>query len=976
MGSSRIEARQQWQCPQGSPKILCLIADPFKNSVKLNAFWASLGSSLGITLLIAILFSLLRPYNNLVYAPKVKNSDERHAPPTLGRGIFAWVRPIVKIREPDFVDKIGMDATIFLRFTRMCRNIFLVLSVIGCLVMIPVNRASSQKSIATGQNAFFLMTPLFVWGPALWAHVVCSYLFNICIAFFLWRNYRAVTSLRRRYFDSPEYQMSLHARSLMVTQIPANSRSDEGVEHIVEKLGASPEHSRSIIGRNTKELPKLVEEHQQLVRKLESFLAKYLKNPDNLPTSRPRFSPPKSDKAGRGEKVDAISYLRDRIRLLEDQILHVRKNLDSRNALPYGFTSLDTVADAHILASAARRKHPEGATIQLAPAPKDIIWDNLPFTKSHRRWKKVRNQLWIALLTIVWIAPNSMMALFLSNLANLAEIWPAFRIDYYANPKTWAAVEGIASPAITSLIYLILPIIFRRLSIRAGDLTKSSREKHVVHNLYAFFVFNNLFIFSCFAAIWTYVAAVIEKGKKDSLWKAIEEGKLGETVFVALCNVSPFWITWLLQRNLGAAVDLSQGWNLFAVWFARTFMNPTPRQMIEWTAPPPFDYASYYNYFLFYATVALAFATLQPLVLLVTAFYFTLDSWLKKYLLLYVFITKTESGGLFWRVVFNRLIFAAIGSNVVVGLIVYVRGANPGLMAGVMVPAPLLMLAFKWYCRKTFDDQTHYFATSVRKDVDRETVSAAARKNERLATRFGHPALTKKLITPMVHAKAENVLKDLLNDDRNRGMSVGGDHRDIQLSGMSRTNKGKGEVQNNRGFEVVPEAKLDFAYFKDRPEFSEEHGGGLYGNPSDLVSERSQTPRSHLGGGFGSPESSRPGTPTGYGPRPVPFRPGTANSANLGIHPAYRDSPPPSRGRGVEDHLRPFPTTRSDSESRLLSGAGAMPVSTPGAREESMDRGGSRESSGGYMRWHGYGNVPQEPADDGTSYDYFRQPKR
>jgi hypothetical protein len=35
---------------------------------------------------------------------------------------------------------------------------------------------------------------------------------------------------------------------------------------------------------------------------------------------------------------------------------------------------------------------------------------------------------------------------------------------------------------------------------------------------------------------------------------------------------------------------------------------------VEWTAPPPFDYASYYNYFLFYATVAFCFATLQPIV--------------------------------------------------------------------------------------------------------------------------------------------------------------------------------------------------------------------------------------------------------------------------------------------------------------------------------------------------------------------------
>lgn len=79
-------------------------------------------------------------------------------------------------------------------------------------------------------------------------------------------------------------------------------------------------------------------------------------------------------------------------------------------------------------------------------------------------------------------------------------------------------------------------------------------------------------------------------------------------------------------------------------------MSPTPRQMIEWTAPPVFDYATYYNYFLFYATIGLVFATIQPLVLPIAFLYFLIDSFLKKYCLMYIFVTKVESDGAFWRV--------------------------------------------------------------------------------------------------------------------------------------------------------------------------------------------------------------------------------------------------------------------------------------------------------------------------------------
>lgn len=43
------------------------------------------------------------------------------------------------------MEKIGLDAVIFLRFLRMVRNIFLVLSVFGCGILIPVNLIGGSK---------------------------------------------------------------------------------------------------------------------------------------------------------------------------------------------------------------------------------------------------------------------------------------------------------------------------------------------------------------------------------------------------------------------------------------------------------------------------------------------------------------------------------------------------------------------------------------------------------------------------------------------------------------------------------------------------------------------------------------------------------------------------------------------------------------------------------------------------------------
>jgi calcium permeable stress-gated cation channel len=175
-----------------------------------------LGTSIGITFLLALLFSLFRPRHNVIYAPKLKHADQKHSPPPVGKGLFAWLHPVLHTKEEDVADRIGMDATIFLRFTYMCRDIFLALTIIGCAVLIPVNLSQSQGAVTQGFSAFSTMTPMYVSTDAIWAQVICAWVVNLVVVFFLWRNYRAVLALRRRHFHSPEYQNSLHARTLMV----------------------------------------------------------------------------------------------------------------------------------------------------------------------------------------------------------------------------------------------------------------------------------------------------------------------------------------------------------------------------------------------------------------------------------------------------------------------------------------------------------------------------------------------------------------------------------------------------------------------------------------------------------------------------------------------------------------------------------------------------------------------------------------
>lgn len=171
---------------------------------------------------------------------------------------------------------------------------------------------------------------------------------------------------------------------------------------MIDQVVPTSSFSRTAIARNVKDLPHLIEQHSKTVRELERHLAKYLKDPHNLPQRRPLCKPHKEDpnwgSFPKGQKMDAIDYLTNRIKELEIEIKEVRLGVDYRNPLPYGFASYEDITEAHSIAYAAKKKHPEGTSIVLAPRPNDIIWKNMPLSRSQRRTRRMINSLWVSTL--------------------------------------------------------------------------------------------------------------------------------------------------------------------------------------------------------------------------------------------------------------------------------------------------------------------------------------------------------------------------------------------------------------------------------------------------------------------------------------------------------------------------------------------------------------------------------------------------
>jgi hypothetical protein len=99
--------------------------------------------------------------------------------------------------------------------------------------------------------------------------------------------------LRSDWFRSPAYQTKIYSRTLMVTQVRKDYRSDEGLLALmgqlkVDGIKIGPEIDCTSIGRRLQDFPAMVEDHNQAVQDLEKHLVKYLKG-GKMAAKRPTY---------------------------------------------------------------------------------------------------------------------------------------------------------------------------------------------------------------------------------------------------------------------------------------------------------------------------------------------------------------------------------------------------------------------------------------------------------------------------------------------------------------------------------------------------------------------------------------------------------------------------------------------------------------------------------------------------------------
>ncbi|KAJ9100894.1 hypothetical protein QFC20_005383 [Naganishia adeliensis] len=169
---------------------------------------------------------------------------------------------------------------------------------------------------------------------------------------------------------------------------------------------------------------------------------------------------------------------------------------------------------------------------------------------------------------------------------------------------------------------------------------------------------------------------------------------------------------------------------------------------------------------LFLAAIGMVYAPLAPLVCIGVTIVFWVSSVIYKYQLLYVYVSRAESGGRLYNVFINRLLACAIFMQL---LMILTIGLNRRRYTDVIASCPpiLIVLAFKIFLARPLEKQFTYYEPTPQEAEEefQRSLSEKRTNHHEMEKRFLHPALqSNMLFAVMVHKSQEALAREILSE--------------------------------------------------------------------------------------------------------------------------------------------------------------------------------------------------------------------
>ncbi|KAK2979205.1 hypothetical protein RJ640_027499 [Escallonia rubra] len=509
-----------------------------------ESLFASAAINIGLALVTLSVFSILKkqPSNAPIYFARRLSLGQAHdiifPRSTLHRLLpsIDWIRRALRVTEDEIIQTCGLDALILIKVFKFGLNFFVVCSLVGLLVLLPLNY-SAYYGYGTQAMDSFTISNISSGSNRLWVHFSCL-CFISCYGLYLLHKERNVVHIG----DAREYNDILTKRieqlhnmrdrpeqfTILVRQIPLcddHKAYSCCVDHFFSKHHPYAYRSSQILydGKDLKDL--LVRKYATVVYNIYErchFSVDALNDKNNLklldnllsmkiPLLHNRAKSiskrvedlrkrPFTKKPSRGTFL--TDALRDdaKIERLEEvlqetclKIRHFRcKKFLEQKELPVGFVTFTSRWGASLAAQSQQHSNPLIWITEKAPEPRDVLWRNLGIPYRRLPLYKIGVFIAASLLTIFFAIPVAAV----QGIAKFEMLrkWfpPAMAVQFI--PGLRSVVTGYLPSVILSGFVYIVPFAMIAMAKLAGYISRSQKDIRACNMVFYFLVGNVFFL--------------------------------------------------------------------------------------------------------------------------------------------------------------------------------------------------------------------------------------------------------------------------------------------------------------------------------------------------------------------------------------------------------------------------------------------------------------------------------------------------
>ncbi|GMG55917.1 unnamed protein product [Ambrosiozyma monospora] len=386
-----------------------------------------------------------------------------------------------------------------------------------------------------------------------------------------------------------------------------------------------------------------------------------------------------------GKRADAIDYYTQQLAVIDDEILSARERHYS--ATPTAFITMDSVATAQMMAQAVLDPRVGFLITRLAPAPSDIIWENVTLPRKDRIMKIYYITILTGVLAVAFILPVSYLATLL-NLKTISKFWPGLGQLLERNEWAQKFVTELLPVYLFTLLNFAIPYLYVWLSSKQGFVSYGEEELSVVSKNF-FYVFVNMFLVFTMA------------GTASNYWGYLSDSKkLALQLAVSLRNLSSFYVDTILLQGIGMMpFKLLLFGQLIQFPYFKASCK-TPRDYRELYKPPYFNFGLQLPIPLLMLIITLLYSVMSTKILSAGLAYFIVGYAVYKFQLIYSCVHPQHSTGQVMPIIFRRVVMGLLLFQfTVAGSLVL---SNAYILSMCLIPLPFFTMLFWWNFERNY----------------------------------------------------------------------------------------------------------------------------------------------------------------------------------------------------------------------------------------------------------------------------------